>query len=111
MQHDQRMIKAAQLFEKALQIQNTKGKAYAGRDADGLKNFKEAAERTGLSIFQVWAVYATKHFLAIENAIKENPQDPQEKTETMEGRILDAINYLSLLHLLLLERKENNHAS
>lgn len=79
-----------------------KGDAYSGQD-DTLSNFKRNGERLGLTKYQIWAVYCGKHLDAIFNAIRDNPEFPVEKTETMDGRIVDAINYLLLLHGLQIE--------
>lgn len=74
----------------------TKGQAYSG-DADAFANFKRNAEKLGLSRYQIWAVYCGKHLDAIFGSIKRDPNSPVDKSEGLQGRIDDAINYLDLL--------------
>lgn len=87
-----------------LHLLKTKGEAYSGTQ-DCLANFKRNAERVGVTPFQIWLVYFNKHIDAITNAIKTNPQYPIEATESMDGRIADAINYLFLLKGLLVDQR------
>lgn len=94
------------IFENVLEISESKGKAYAG-NGDSLANFKRNAERLGLSKYQIWAVYFNKHIDSINNAITQNPNSPVDKTESMSGRIIDAVTYLCILEALL-EEDENN---
>lgn len=90
------------ILQQCKSLLQGKGDAYSGQ-TDTLANFKRNGERLGLSKYQIWAVYCGKHIDAIFNSIKENPDFPIEKTETMDGRIVDAINYLLLLHGLQIE--------
>lgn len=99
---EERAKLAKELFSERLQLQIDKGKSYAG-DGDALDNFKRNAKLTGMSKFQVWLIYFLKHIDAIINAIKDNPQMPQDQTEGLKGRIVDAENYLDLLYCLLTE--------
>jgi hypothetical protein len=89
-------------LDKLLALMKAKGAAYSGAE-DVLDNFKRNAKRVGVSPFQIWLVYFNKHIDAITNAIKNNPGYPVEPTESMEGRINDAINYLFLLKGLLVD--------
>lgn len=77
-----------------------KGAAYAG-SGDVTANFKRVAASLGLTPYQVWAVYAGKHVDTIFSAIKLSPVAPVDKSEGLDGRIVDAINYLLLLKALL----------
>lgn len=77
-----------------------KGEAYAG-SGDVTANFKRVAANLGLTPYQVWAVYAGKHVDTIFSAIKLSPDAPVDKSEGLDGRIVDAINYLLLLKALL----------
>lgn len=88
-----------ELFSKSLAILHSKGESYAGTE-DTLSNFKRNAANLGMTKYQVWAVYFGKHIDSINNAIKANPENPIEKTEGLDGRILDAITYLSILYCL-----------
>lgn len=93
-----------QLQQKIMKIAVDKGEAYSGEN-DCLSNFKRNGSRLGLSKYQIWAVYFNKHIDAINNAIAQNPQLPEDKTEGLPGRIIDAITYLHLLACLLSEEK------
>ena len=90
------------LFNQCLKTMIGKGSAYSGEE-DANSNFKRNARILGMTKYQVLAVYMNKHFDGINNAIKVNPTFPNEKTEGMAGRILDAINYLAILYTLIKE--------
>jgi hypothetical protein len=94
-----------QLFDLCLRTLIGKGTAYSGEE-DANSNFKRNASTLGMTKYQVLAVYMNKHFDGINNAIKQNPSFPDERTEGMAGRILDAINYLAILYTLI---KEDEH--
>lgn len=81
-----------------------KGAAYSGND-DAFNNFKKNGVLLGLTKYQIWAVYFNKHIDSILNAIKARPDSPVDKSEGLNGRIDDAINYLDLLFGMLDEDK------
>lgn len=87
------------LLRKCIETLEVKGNDYtAGRGAvDRLYNFRTAAEKFGISMEQVWAVYAYKHWTAIERYAKQG----QVESEPIEGRIMDMINYLLLLNCII----------
>ncbi len=93
------------LLDECLKVLLTKGDAYSG-DVDANSNFKRNAQHLGMTKYQVLSVYLNKHLDGINNAIKTNPEYPVETTEGMKGRILDAINYLSILYTLTEEDRE-----
>jgi hypothetical protein len=93
---------AEELFNESLKIFMDKGIDYSG-DTDSLANFKINAERAGITKYQVWQIYFNKHVDAINNAIKNNPKNPQVASEPLRGRINDIINYAALLASLLKE--------
>ena len=101
---DERTAAFADLQKEVDAICHTKSTDYAGK-SDILANFKTIADRTGLTRYQVWAIYFEKHISAISNAIKHNPEDPSVESEPLETRVYDAINYLRLFHCLRLEDK------
>lgn len=107
----QQQIKLAEeLFNECIATLKSKGADYAS-NTDSLANFKRNAERLGMTKYQVWLLYFTKHVDAIINSIKRDPTSPQVESEPLRGRILDDINYLVLLHCLLEEderTKKNN---
>ena len=100
---EQRQTIVEEIFQEALKIMEAKGKSYAGKDS--LSNFKRNAERLGLTKYQIWAVYFNKHVDSINNAIQDNPEHPIDASESIRGRVLDAINYLTILECLLGESK------
>jgi hypothetical protein len=83
--------------EERMEVMCGKGEAYSGK-SNRFNNFERNGERLGLSKYQIWAVYFSKHIDAIMNAIKDNPENPVDKTEGLKGRIQDAQNYLDLLN-------------
>ena len=116
MTFEERLEIFKQNFEEITDIGETKGKAYAGT-ADTLSNFKRNAERRGLDVYSLWAVYAFKHIDCIDNSIKafkESLRDvhyefsfPVDKTESLHGRIKDALVYFNLLDCLIREEIYN----
>lgn len=90
------------LLAQCLLLLECKGKAYSGEE-DANSNFKRNATLLGMTKYQILAVYMNKHLDSINNAIKYNPDMPDDATEGMKGRIQDAINYLAILHTLILE--------
>lgn len=75
---------------------------YASKE-DTMANFKRNGERTGLTKYQVWLVYFGKHVDAISNAVQYHPDNPatETKSEPLRTRIVDAINYLTILQNLM----------
>ena len=86
------------LIETAKEIENAKRPGYTRGEADVLTNFKDVAQRVGVTPMQAWAVYFLKHVDAITSVAK-NPDIPQ--AEAIEGRFADAVNYLKLGWALL----------
>jgi hypothetical protein len=80
-------------FDAIRELRATKGLEYAG-ELDTLADFKDVAEETGTTPFQVWATYVKKHQRAIDTFIREGGV----KSESIESRIRDVVVY----HLLLL---------
>jgi hypothetical protein len=91
-----------EIINGAIELAVGKRLSYASAD-DVLSNFKVQGERTGLTKYQVWLNFSEKHILSIENAIKTTPESPQDPSESLRGRILDLINYLTLFAGLLEE--------
>jgi len=90
------------LLAGCLALLESKGRAYSGEE-DANSNFKRNATLLGMTKYQILAVYMNKHLDSINNAIKYNPEMPDDETEGMKGRIQDAINYLSILYTLIVE--------
>ena len=94
------------LFNKANNVADTKGKAYSHED-DALIQFKEIAIRLEVSKYQVWSVFFDKHITSIMNAIRKDPFNPVENTESMEGRLIDICVYSGILQAMLKEDELN----
>ena len=90
-------------WAKILELTRSKGADYAS-DVDRLSNFKLNAERMGLTEYQIWGVYANKHWDAI-NAFIRN--DGQLESEPIESRVHDIIVYSFLLLGLIEDRKKS----
>ena len=76
----------------------TKGRDYTQGEGR-LKNFYRNGERLGIPARQVLGIYLNKHLDAIETFIKRG----QVESEPIEGRIVDAVNYLLLLAKMVRE--------
>lgn len=101
MNHTERLKFAEGIFEQCLDIMRTKGLSYASQ-ADASENFKRIAEATGMTKYQVWAVYFGKHVLSLNNAVKRNPELPAVADgEPIAGRVADIINYAVLLAMMV----------
>jgi len=87
-------------MEALLELNNTKGREYAG-DADALANFKGEAAELGLTAEQVWHVFANKHWRAISAYCRTG----EVLSEDIDGRIRDLALYGFLLLGLARERQ------
>jgi hypothetical protein len=103
MTNKQLLESSGEIMKECFKLLQTKGHDYTGGDDDALANFKYVGTRTGLDPKQVWAVYFNKHVEAIFTYIKRG----ELKSETVESRIQDAINYLLLLNGLIQEKNNN----
>lgn len=74
-------------------MRDTKGKEYAGL-ADRFDNFNRLSMRLKISRNKVLQVYLTKHLDSIESFIDHGKSF---SSESIQGRIVDAITYLILL--------------
>lgn len=98
------LIQAKKLLAKAEVIREMKNADYSrGNVVDNNAAFKEMAKEVGITPLQVWSVFAKKHFKAIDSFIKFGSE-----SEPIEGRIIDAINYLVILHSLIKEQEQND---
>ena len=87
------------LFSKCADIATAKGNEYSGLE-DAHMNFKRLGHKLGLPPEKVLMVYLTKHMDSIDSFIRSG-LDSSHLTEPIEGRIIDAITYLSLLAALI----------
>ena len=87
--------------ERLEDLMKLKGGEYAS-EADRLSNFKKNAEALGLDPMQVWAVYAGKHWDAVQTYIRDLASGVERpRLESIQGRADDLIVYLHLFHGLL----------
>ena len=95
-----------EILNKVGEILKNKGEEYQ-KDENVFSNFESNALELGLSKYQIWSVYFTKHVKSIVSAIKKNPENPdsQKLSEPYEGRIIDAIAYLLLLNAMIKSEK------
>lgn len=84
-------------------LSTLKGGEYAG-DVDRLANFRRNAGALGLSMEQVWAVYAGKHWDAIQQFVKDiATSTKRQRLEAISGRADDLIVYLILFKAILVD--------
>ena len=74
-------------------MRDTKAKEYAN-SADRFANFRRLAESLGLQDYQVGWVYAAKHLDSLASFMRNGKT---LSTETIRGRFVDAITYLTLI--------------
>lgn len=101
MDRNQFEIHNNEILQKVLDTLSSKGIEYQ-KGENVLSNFENNATDLGLTPYQIWSVYFTKHTKSIINAIKKNPDNPEDKSlsEPFESRIIDAIAYLLLLNAM-----------
>lgn len=97
-----------ELIDKVLKITQTKGKEYANNDDDRLANFKRAAQRKGITPLVALGIYLDKHMDSIDSYIKHERTFSEE---AIEGRIVDAITYLTLMWGLIKEQTPKPYKS
>ncbi len=87
-------------------MKDTKGKEYA-HSADRFANFNKLSGGLGIPNFQICWIYLYKHLDAIESYCKEGKTF---SSESIRGRIVDAITYLTLLAGMIHEYENADHA-
>lgn len=90
-----------ELFEHVRTMKLTKGKEYANSE-NRFANFYRLAESLGLTNIQVGWVYTAKHLDAIAQFCHTQQT---HSTEGIEGRIVDAITYLTLIGGMIQEQQ------
>jgi len=100
------------LITKAFEVADSKNKEYA-HSTDALANFKRNGERLGVVPEMVLAVYMNKHMDSIDSMVQKIVKTGQLNSETLseplDGRFIDAINYLILMYALMKERDDKEH--
>jgi hypothetical protein len=91
-------------IEQIERLGTLKGGEYAG-DQDRLANFRRNALALGLPMESVWAVYAAKHWDAIQQYVQDlNAGVDRPRLESILGRADDLIVYLILFKCIFTER-------
>lgn len=90
------------LLNQVVNMKNSKGKEYANSE-DRFANFDRLSERLGVSNTIVGWIYLTKHLDAIESYINHSRT---YSGETIQGRIVDAICYLTLIAGMIQEQED-----
>ncbi len=82
-----------------------KGGEYAGT-ADRLANFKRGAALTGCTPLQCLFVYMSKHYDAVATYIRDEATGTlRPRSEPIDGRFNDLINYCILAQALIEEQR------
>jgi hypothetical protein len=104
--HEQWEKLVASTMDQIKKLASLKGGEYSG-DVDRLANFRRNGQSLGLPMETIWAVYAGKHWDAIQQYIKDQ-REGKERTrlEPIGGRVDDLLVYLILLKAMLEERGE-----
>jgi len=93
-----------QTVEQIETLSRLKGGEYAG-DTDRLANFRRNAAALGLNLEDVWAVYAGKHWDAIQQYVRDvRTGKKRERLESIAGRADDLIVYCILFKAILEDR-------
>lgn len=95
----------AQTIQEIQKLGTLKGGEYAG-DNDRLANFRRNGLNLGLPMSTVWAVYAGKHWDAIQQFVQDHRNGKsRERLETIDGRVDDLLVYLLLFKCILEEER------
>lgn len=100
------VIKELDKMSKSIML--NKRPEYTNENEDVLQNFKSTAEELGISDLKVWAVFLMKHFQSVFTHVRNANL---KKSEPIESRFADIINYCYLGLALFYERdgkKKNN---
>lgn len=82
---------------------SVKGGEYAG-STDRLANFKRGASLTGATPLQCLFIYLSKHYDAIATFVRDDATGVnRERSEPIDGRLDDIINYCLLAKALIRE--------
>lgn len=88
-------------------LMTVKGGEYAGSE-DRLANFKRGAALTGCTAQQVLFIYLSKHYDAVATYVRDGATGVERRrSESINGRLDDIINYCILLKGLVYEDEMN----
>lgn len=92
-------------FTEIKKLGQLKGDEYSG-DTDRLANFRRNGEAQGLPMETIWAIYAGKHWDAIQQYVRDQREGKvRNRLETIEGRVDDLLVYLLLFKAMLQEAR------
>lgn len=89
------------LIDEVLKMRDTKGKEYANSE-NRFANFDRLSQSLNLPNSQIGFIYLAKHLDSIATAIRL--QKFEGNVESFEGRIIDAIVYLTLIAGMVKEK-------
>ena len=82
-----------------------KGGEYAG-SVDRLANFKRGSALTGVTPLQCLFIYMSKHYDAVATYVRDEAAGTvRERSEPIEGRLDDLINYCILAKALIADKE------
>lgn len=97
----QKLIEAT--VTNIVSLSKLKGGEYAG-DRDRLANFRRNGMALGLPMETIWAVYAGKHWDAIQQYVQDERNGVERtRSESISGRADDLIVYLILFKAMVVE--------
>jgi hypothetical protein len=106
--HDEYQGVVSDTVDEINRLGKLKGGEYAG-DYDRLANFRRNGQTLGLPMEVVWAIYAAKHWDAVQQFVQDlNTGTKRERAEPIEGRIDDLIVYLILFKCIIKEHQRDN---
>jgi len=83
-----------------------KGAEYAGPTADRLAAFTRSGDLAGVSPLQCLIIYMAKHYDAVATYIRDDAAGiERQRSEPIEGRLDDLINYCILAKAIIQERR------
>lgn len=92
-----------QTIDSINNLLRVKGGEYAGSE-DRLANFKRGAQLTGAAPLQVLFIYLSKHYDAVSTYVRDQANGTaRERSEPIDGRLDDIINYCILAKALVRE--------
>jgi hypothetical protein len=91
-----------ELLAEVVKMKSTKGREYAN-SADRFGNFNRLSQRLELPNYKIGWIYLVKHLDSIEAWMKD-PSKPL--TESIQGRFVDAITYLTLIAGMVVESQD-----
>jgi len=90
------------LLTEVVGMKDTKGKEYAHSE-DRFANFNRLSKALGIPNYQIGWIYAMKHKDGIESYVKDRIT---YSTESVRGRIVDLITYLTLIGGMIEEEQQ-----